>query len=312
MSLDNYKSSPKKKSIGEIPSFALYGESAVDQHGLLHIEEIQSRSRLYHWEIDPHVHHGLYQVVWLQAGVADLVLDNVHETVTAPAAIVIPPRVVHGFHFTPETHGQVLTISAQFLSDADAQAIGADAAGKLFSAPRILRFATDDPNAARLGSLMNELLGEFILPNDPQSPIPGWLAQSVIWRLARSHVLEQLNLEGRAHLHHAVITRLLSLVEQHFLEHWPMQRYAAELGLTTPRMNRITQSLCQCNALEMVHERLTKEACRRLIYIAAPAANLAAELGFDDPAYFSRFFKNRTGMSPNQYRKLNQGVFEVK
>nr|MBP7116574.1 AraC family transcriptional regulator [Polaromonas sp.] len=78
MSLDNYKSSPKKKSIGEIPSFALYGESAVDQHGLLHIEEIQSRSRLYHWEIDPHVHHGLYQVVWLQAGVADLVLDNVH------------------------------------------------------------------------------------------------------------------------------------------------------------------------------------------------------------------------------------------
>lgn len=312
MPLDNHEIIPKKKAISAIPAFALYGESAADQHGLLHIEEIQSRSRLYQWEIDPHVHRGLYQVVWLQGGMADLVLDNVHETVTAPAAIVVPPRVVHGFHFTPVTSGQVLTISAQFLSDTDTQANGTEAARKLFSAPRIIHFSANDPNATRLGSLMNELLSEFTLPNDPQSPIPGWLAQSVIWRLARSHVLGQLNMGERAHLHHAVITRFLSLVEQHFLEHWPMQRYASELGLTIPRLNRITQSLCICNALELVHERLTKEACRRLIYIAAPAANLAAELGFDDPAYFSRFFKKRTGMSPKQYRKMNQAVFEMK
>jgi len=310
--LNKYNAKLKKQSTAAIPAFALYGESVNELHGVLHIEEIQSRSRLYQWEIDPHVHHGLYQVVWLHGGKAELVLDNVHDTVNAPAAIVVPPRVVHGFHFTPETMGQVLTVSAQFLAESDMLVESADAAHKLFSASRIIRFAPDAADASRIGSLMKELLNEFLMPTDQPSPIPAWLAQSVLWRLARSHALGQLHASERAHQQHAIITRFLSLVEHHFLEHWPIQRYAAEMGLTMPRLNRITQSLCRCNALELVHERLTKEACRRLIYIAAPAANLAAELGFDDPAYFSRFFKKRTGKSPKQYRKMNQVVFEAK
>ena len=72
--------------------------------------------------------------------------------------------------------------------------------------------------------------------------------------------------------------------------------------MSTPRLNRLVRTERGVSALELVHERLTREACRRLIYIAAPAARLASELGFEDPAYFSRFFKRRTGLSPQSYR----------
>jgi len=95
----------------------------------------------------------------------------------------------------------------------------------------------------------------------------------------------------------------LLLVEQHFLEHWPLDRYASRLGLSTPRLNRLVRAERGVSALELIHERLTREACRRLIYIAAPTSRLAAELGFEDPAYFSRFFKRRTGQSPQAYRQ---------
>ena len=38
-----------------------------------------------------------------------------------------------------------------------------------------------------------------------------------------------------------------------------------------------------------------------------PVSQLAFELGFDDPAYFCRFFKRQTGLSPRAYRERAQG-----
>jgi len=269
---------------------------------MLHIEEVQSRSRLYHWEIEPHVHHGLYQVLWVQTGAAEVVLDEWREAVQGPAAIVVPPGVVHGFRFAPGTDGLVLTLSARFLVEGEFQSVG-EAFRALFSAPGVLHFAPADGAAERLNALFRELAAEFMQPGPAESPVAGWLARAVVWRLAQARVQGQQAAGERAHRHQALFTRFLLLVEQHFLAHWPLERYASRLGLSTQRLNRLARAESGRSALELVHERLTREACRRLVYIAAPAANLAAELGFDDPAYFSRFFKRRTGLSPQRYRQ---------
>jgi AraC family transcriptional activator of pobA len=57
------------------------------------------------------------------------------------------------------------------------------------------------------------------------------------------------------------------------------------------------------SAFELIQDRLVREACRRLIYVAVPVTQLAYELGFVDPGYFCRFFKRRTGKTPNEYRR---------
>ncbi|WP_114971203.1 helix-turn-helix domain-containing protein [Rhodoferax ferrireducens] len=287
-----------------IPTFALYGETATPGQEMLHIEEVQSRSRLYHWEIEPHVHHGLYQVLWVQQGGAEVVLDEWREEVQGPTAIVVPPGVVHGFRFAPDTDGMVLTLSARFLVEGEFQSVG-EAFRALFSAPGVLCFTPQEGPAARLDALFRELSAEFVLPGAAESPVAGWLARAVVWRLAQSSAQGRQVQGKRAHRHQALLIRFQLLVEQHFLEHWPLERYASHLGLSTPRLNRLVRAERGRSALELVHERLTREACRRLVYIAAPAANLAIELGFDDPAYFSRFFKRRTGMSPHRYRQAH-------
>jgi AraC family transcriptional activator of pobA len=105
-----------------------------------------------------------------------------------------------------------------------------------------------------------------------------------------------------------LFTRFLLLVEQHLLDHWTLQQYAARLGLTTQRLNRLTREVSGQSALEVVHARLTREACRRLIYTAAPVGNLAGELGFEDAAYFSRFFKKQTGKTPVGFRQEREGA----
>lgn len=304
-----------------IPSFFLYGEAAAPGQELLHIEEVQSRSRLYHWEISPHVHQGLYQVLWLQRGQAEVMLDEWTHRVSDTAAIVVPPGVVHGFRFAPGTDGMVLTLSARFLVEGDFQSVGR-AFQSLFVAPRVLRFAGDPSSASdvtaegagapvsedilaaqRLHALLVELAHEFAQPGASESPVPGWLARAVVWRLAQVCARHQEQQGERGHRYQALFTRFLVLLEQHFLEHWPIERYASQLGLSTQRLNRLTRAECGRSALELIHERLTREACRRLTYIAAPVASLAIDLGFDDPAYFSRFFKRRTGVSPARWRQ---------
>jgi len=287
-----------------IPTFSLYGEAASVGQEMLHIEDVQSRSQLYQWEIEPHQHHGLYQVLWLQQGEAEVLLDERRDPVVGPAGIVVPPGVVHGFRFAQGTDGLVLTLSARFLLEGEFQAVG-EAFRAVFLTPGVLRFAAGDEAAVRLDALLRPLLAEFSQPASLNSPVPVWLARAVVWRLAQVKAQDAQVQGGRSHRHQVLFTRFLLLVEQHFLEHWPLARYASRLGLSTPRLNRLVRAERGVSALELVHERLTREACRRLIYIAAPTARLGLELGFEDPAYFSRFFKRRTGLAPQAYRQAH-------
>ena len=107
-----------------LPIFSLYGEASVPQPAMLHIETVQSRSSLYDWEIDTHVHQGLHQVVWLRAGPVEAVLDETRTSAQGPVLIVIPPGVVHAFRFSPESDGHVLTLDATRLAEGDAQDAG--------------------------------------------------------------------------------------------------------------------------------------------------------------------------------------------
>lgn len=296
----------RKRKAQAIPTFSLYGESAAVAQEMLHIEDVQSRSAQYQWEIEPHVQHGLYQVLWLVQGGAEVLLDERQAAINGPGAVVVPPGVVHGFRFAQGTDGLVLTLSARFLVEGEFQASG-EAFRALFAAPGVMQFEPQADQATRLGVLFAALFAEFNLPGSNASPVPLWLARALVWRLSQVAALDQQVQDPRAYQHQALFTRFLVLVEQHLLEHWPLARYASRLGLSTPRLNRLVRAERGVSALELIHERLTREACRRLIYIAVPASRLAAELGFDDPAYFSRFFKRRTGQSPQAYRLAFEG-----
>jgi AraC family transcriptional activator of pobA len=292
------------KAVESIPRFALYGETPASEPEALHIEEVQSRSRHHLWEIQPHLHQGLHQVLWLYKGEADALIDEVRERVEGPAVLLLPPGIAHGFRFAPETDGLVLTLSARFAFERGPEGAG-EAVRRAFASASIHRLPVGDARVRGLNALFRELSYEFALPGGARSPVALNLARALLWRLAEAGGAGP---DARAHGPQALYSRYLMLVEAHFLEHWPLTRYAEALGLSTQRLNRLTHAEIGRPALEIVHERLTREACRRLFYIAAPAEKLALELGFEDPAYFSRFFKRRTGVSPRRWRVAHRAA----
>jgi AraC family transcriptional activator of pobA len=76
--------------------------------------------------------------------------------------------------------------------------------------------------------------------------------------------------------------------------------------LSAERLNRIVRAETGHTAQCLIHDRLAREATRWLIHAPIPVSELAFALGFDDPAYFCRFFKRQTGLSPRAYRERAQ------
>ena len=296
---------PRRPHAGSLPSFALYGEAGAPALPMMHIESIQSRSRLYDWEIDAHVHQGLHQVVWLRSGPVDARLDDSRTQAQGPALIVIPPGVAHAFRFSPASDGHVLTVNAALLTEGDAREAG-EALQHLFASPRVFVLDAQASDVARLQPLFEALQGEADAADSVDSPVTRWLARALVWRLARLGDREVRDEAGRPRgtaPQRALYTRWVVLMEAHYLAHWPVSRYAQTLGLSTERLNRMVRAETGLNAQALLHQRLLREACRRLVHVAAPVSRLGFELGFEDPAYFCRFFKRHAGLSPSAYRQ---------
>jgi len=101
----------------------------------------------------------------------------------------------------------------------------------------------------------------------------------------------------------ACLARLLNLVEQHHSTKHHVAFYAQQLELPPKRLNHYTQQALGKSVTQLLHARLLTESKRLLIYSACKIKEISYTLGFQEPAYFSRFFKNKTGKYPEQFRQ---------
>ena len=100
-----------------------------------------------------------------------------------------------------------------------------------------------------------------------------------------------------------LVARFRRLVELRYREHLGLGTYAAELGVSQARLRRACVSVAGQSPAELVHLRLLVEAERQLrLYPSLSIAQIGYHLGFQDPAYFSRFFTTRMRQSPREFR----------
>ncbi len=89
-----------------IPTYALYGEQVGEISEFWgHSETIASRSSLNDWEIKPHRHDALFQILHLRSGEAQALIAGRWRDVPCPSAIVVPEGHEHGFRFSHDIDG---------------------------------------------------------------------------------------------------------------------------------------------------------------------------------------------------------------
>lgn len=99
-----------------------------------------------------------------------------------------------------------------------------------------------------------------------------------------------------------LLTDLERLIETNFKQEKLPRFYAAQLHTTTKNLNRIVQKNLDKTTSDLIAERIVLEAKRLMVHAELSLSEIAYTLGFSDYSYFSRFFKQKSGTSPLQFK----------
>jgi AraC family transcriptional activator of pobA len=101
---------------------------------------------------------------------------------------------------------------------------------------------------------------------------------------------------------HHVVSRFIDLVERDAARRHRIADYAAELAVTPGHLSVLCTQYAGQRAKRLLDSALASRARRMLLYTDESTARVGASLGFEDPSYFSRFFRRETGQTPKEFR----------
>jgi AraC family transcriptional activator of pobA len=286
-----------------LPLFHLYGDPPDDQaFDFIHIETIASRSSIHDWTILAHRHRNLFQILVIERGGGEMTCEASVIPFRAPAAILVPTTVAHGFRFDPHiTDGWVVSFTedvAAALGDrsgeslARLKALGADPVVPL----------TNESEIARLRTLCTDLDAERFLAREGYALAMRGLLTLIAIEVAR--LAANRGRVGMVMLHPAdtTVDALRKLVDEHFRRERLIAFYAQALAMTPDRLNDHVKRATGVTAGHLIRQRVLTEAKRQLVFTNQAIQEIAYDLAFSDPSHFTRFFRKQTGLTPQAFR----------
>lgn len=287
-----------------IPNYDLYGDSSrIEDSSAFNFEWIPQRSSLHNWNILPHRHDSFIQVLYLVEGGVEVHIDHVDQRLQAPCVMLIPAGHVHGFRFSRNTQGPVVTAMQKPL-----ESIAGLMMPSLLDTIRTPRLLSLNLEMRYIDQLMPLFLA---LEQESKTPAGGQVAAGTSLLLAlmvQVHRISQLSNSENTPAHYSIsrkaqkIEKFRTLLNRQFRTQHSLQTYAEQVGVSLGQLSRLCREVLGKSSLQVMNDRLIQEAQRELVYSSVPIKQLASELGFEDDAYFSRFFRKHTGVSPKDYR----------
>ena len=279
-----------KIRLSNVHSYSLFGES-THLPDVLHCETIADRSVLHDWELAPHRHTRLHQVLLVEKGGGSVTLDGNSHPLSQGSLVNVPPNHVHSFRFEKDTRGWVTTLADELM---DELLVGVGTQRSEINQATVLQ------SDAFIAKTVQQIWLEFSSQEKARALMLRGLSGVLLAWVARQLAAASI---GDAQANDSVLVqRFKALIEQNFASHWKVSQYAKALSISPTHLSRLTRAANGMSALRMIEARLMREARRNLAYTNLSISSIAYTLGFSDPAYFSRVFTRDAGISPKAFR----------
>ena len=238
-----------------------------------------------------------YLLVWCSEGRISMVVDHKEITVRKNEALTITSGQYHAFLDVAGAAGFVLEFTYDFMckSDTDIELIFQNSLFCHFDYNEVIAIAEPHAIVDHLSIIAEELQTQ---PFQYLTTIHARIGLILV-EINRAKIRSG----GEVWKPDALFLRFLEFIRNHFKQNYPLAEIAQQLQTTTTRLNELAKLHTGKTAQNVLYGLMISEAKRIIQYENLMLKEIAFKLGFNDPFYFSRFFKSHTGMSPSAYQE---------
>lgn len=240
-----------------------------------------------------------FEVVWLKDEYPLHALDEAETPERGHWIYLLPPYRVHQLNKAGKK-GILLSFKRELLDEGEKE-FSLDVF-KIFNIQgeyAFLRLSKENSDQlCRLYDLMEE---EYQQPEHSISIIKALLKAFLLQIIRlKEHEFTQQDINQKR------VYEFMLLLENDFLQHRQTDYYAEKIGISAKRLNQILKEKLGKTAVQLIHDRVVLEAKRQIIHSEHTLKEIAFQLEFNDYPYFSRFFKQQTGQTPEDFKKQAQ------
>jgi AraC family transcriptional regulator, transcriptional activator of pobA len=247
-----------------------------------------------------------YTIAWNKGNAQTVLIDGVKYEMAASS--ILPIMMSQSFKFERPQEVIAWQFNREFycVVDHDAE-VGC--VGFVFYGPSQTMFINlDAEDSKRMERLLEVFEEEFESEEDIKTTMLRMLLVRLIINITRLAKKQYLGKEEVIEEKFNLIRQFNLLVEIHFRKEHQVTFYADLLNKSPKTVANTFSLYSKKTPLQTIHERIVTEAKRLFYFTDKSVKEIADDLGFEDVAHFSRFFKNFTSINPSDLRKMGQNA----
>ncbi len=242
-----------------------------------------------------------YEILWITEGAGTRYIDFQAYEIRPNSWFFLTPGQVHYWDVPQPINGYVMPFQGDFLDlDPSSQGLlrNLDFFHRIDRAPVMY---LDDEQTQVMAGLIDHLMKEYQTRDFGRAILLRAIVRILLIRLQRFYKASQPQVAPSSDV--LLIDRFQQLIDQHYLNERNVQPYADMMGVTANYLTITAKQVLGQAAGTLIRNRVIMESKRLLAHTDQTIVEICHTLHFEDPSYFSRFFRREVGQSPTVFRQ---------